>query len=46
MDNCDVPRCRDMNPHIKYYGKWVCLKHWSDHCDNKISLKKIFDIEV
>ena len=40
-DNCQVKYC-NMSHDLLYYGKRVCIKCWTKHCQENINLKEIF----
>lgn len=41
---CDVPRCRQEDTEMMYYGKRICHKHAEEHYSGKINLKQVFSI--
>lgn len=44
-DNCEVPKCKNIAD-LGYLGHQVCKNCYGKHCDNKINLKKIFNVNV
>lgn len=41
---CQVKGCRKES-FVVYYNKDVCKNHWEKFCDEKINLKKVFNIK-
>jgi len=42
---CDVKHCKQKDNELIYYDKEICRKHWIEHCEGKINLKKEFNIK-
>ncbi len=45
MRKCKVLRCKNYEIVVQYYNNPVCARHWKDHCEDNINLKKEFGIE-
>lgn len=42
---CWVPRCRQREVEVIFYGKAVCFKHWNEHANGSIDLKALLKIK-
>lgn len=40
---CEIKNCRDEGSYT-FYNHQVCENCWTKHCNDKINLKKIFNI--
>ena len=42
---CDIKHCRNTDVHVTYYKHEVCHKCWVSYCQDRIDLKKEFNIK-
>jgi len=42
---CAIPKCRNEEVALFYYGKPVCPKHWKAYCDGRLKIKEKLNIK-
>ena len=44
---CEVKHCRQKDEEVHFYGRAICHKHWTRHCDenDSFNLKEEFNIK-